>query len=120
MPKEELKDWIEEGCNDEFHDFHNMVDSKIPFQVALDGQDRYMYIPETRQIYKATIGSEIERELEAGMIARAIVIVAKEFDKKALNKNWQPDFDRNGIVRGLRVPLGHTSKTFRRKGGTDI
>lgn len=118
-PKEQLKDWIEEGRNDEFHDSHNMVDGKIPFQVALDGQDRYVYIPETRQICKATIGSEIEQELEAGMIARALVIVAKEFDKKALNKNWQTDFNQNSIIRELRVPLGHTSKTFRRKGETD-
>ena len=32
-----------------------------------------MYIPETRRICKTTIGSKIEKKLEAGMIAKALV-----------------------------------------------
>ena len=50
----------------------------------------------------------------------AIVIESGEFSKKALTTNWQAEFDKNGITRASRVPLGHAVKEWKAVGEVDI
>lgn len=69
--EEQLKGWIEEGSTDKYHISHKMVEGKIPFQVALGRNRRYVYLPETRKIRIATVGSDAEKVLDADMKARA-------------------------------------------------
>ena len=49
-----------------------------------------------------------------------MAFVAEHSEKKDLNKNWRSEFDQDGMVRSMRVPLGHASKTFRKKGSIDV
>lgn len=50
----------------------------------------------------------------------AIVIESGELGRKPRNENWKAEFDIKGMVRGLRVPLGHAAKEFKKKGDVDI
>ena len=49
--------------------------------MAVDGNTRYVYIPETGDIRKATIGSEADRELEADLQARVAAESEEEQNK---------------------------------------
>ena len=51
---------------------------------------------------------------------RTVSFTAKLYDHKDLNKNWTAKFDQNGMVQGLRVPLGHASKQFKKQGETAV
>ena len=50
----------------------------------------------------------------------AIVIDSGALSKKQLNQYWKAEFDVNGMVRGLRVPLGHAAKAYKKAGDVDI
>ena len=50
----------------------------------------------------------------------AIVIESGELARKQRNENWKAEFDMKEMVRGLRVPLGHAAKEFKKKGDVDI
>lgn len=50
----------------------------------------------------------------------AILIDSGKFSKKQLNENWRAEFDGNGMVRGMRVPLGHAAKKYKKAGDVDI
>ena len=50
----------------------------------------------------------------------ALVIESGEFRKKELNEMWKGEFDLHGMVRGLRVPLGHAAKHYKQQGDMDI
>lgn len=50
----------------------------------------------------------------------AIVIESGEFSKKQLNEYWRAEFDANGMTRGLRNPLGHAAKAYKKEGDVDI
>ena len=40
--------------------------------------------------------------------------------QKTLHANWPADFDDDGMIRGLRVPLGHAAKFWKEAGAVDI
>lgn len=50
----------------------------------------------------------------------AIVLESSEFSKKQLTTNWQGEFDKNGMTRASRVPLGHAAKAYKNVGDRDI
>lgn len=39
---------------------------------------------------------------------------------KTLNKNWPADFDREGMIRATRMPLGYAAKMWVNVGDTDV
>lgn len=50
----------------------------------------------------------------------AIVLESGLFSKKQLTANWQGEFDKKGMTRASRVPLGHAAKVYKTVGDTDI
>ena len=50
----------------------------------------------------------------------AIVLESGEFSNKQLTGNWQGEFDKKGMTRATRVPLGHAAKAWKDIGDKDI
>lgn len=46
--------------------------------------------------------------------------VIELFKASILHKNWPADFDKNGMVRATRVPLGHAAKVWIEEGEQDV
>lgn len=51
---------------------------------------------------------------------RTVAIALLTQSKKALASNWPADFDKAGMVRATRVPLGHAYKLLMKVGDKDI
>ena len=49
-----------------------------------------------------------------------VAFLSQKLSGRALNSYWQSEFDQNGMVRGLRVPLGHAAKEYKRAGDRDL
>lgn len=72
-------------------------------------------------IPSVTLAKEIPKEgvrLDDNTVA--LVIESGDFRKKELNEMWKGEFDSKGMVRGLRVPLGHAAKRYKQQGDMDM
>ena len=49
-----------------------------------------------------------------------IVIESRLFSRKQWNEMWRGEFDGNGMTRGLRSPMGHAAKAWKKAGDKDI
>ena len=52
--------------------------------------------------------------------AVAVVLESGLFSKAQLSNNWLSEFDKNGMTRATRVPLGHAAKLYKNVGDKDI
>ena len=50
----------------------------------------------------------------------SIVLESGHYSKKQSTTNWQGEFDKNGMTRATRVPLGHAAKIWKNVGDVDI
>ena len=49
-----------------------------------------------------------------------VALVGAEYGRKKLLNAWRAEFDKEGMVRSSRVPMGHAAKVFRREGDRDL